>query len=79
MHVAQLTGFEGFSNTIPFAYALSHPNNGYPMKKYIKLNSIMPFWAMQKCCETYTHFLKKNNGNGGDHQKWVAHARPKAA
>ena len=29
------------------------------MKKYSKLKDIMAFWAMEKCCETRTHFLEK--------------------
>jgi hypothetical protein len=49
----QLPHFEGFSNKIQFVCTFSHPNNGYSMKNYIKLNE------MKKCCETHSHFLKK--------------------
>ena len=43
------THFEGFSNTVQLICTFCYPNDGYTMKKYTKLNSIMTFWAMQKC------------------------------
>ena len=64
----QVTCFKGFSNKIQFVGTFSHPNNSYPMKKYIKLNSIMPFWSLQKC-----HDDHKNGGRWCTYvqAKWV--------
>ena len=50
-------GFECFSYIIQLICIFRHPNNGYSRKKYIQLNNIMAFWAMQKCWEPHTHFL----------------------
>lgn len=41
--------------------------NGYPMKKYIKFNSILPFWAMLKCREMHTSEM--GGWTQDDHQK----------